>query len=68
MTETTPSRDEIILLARQAGLTLPPAYLDELVDAYGHVQAMVARLPGSRPRADEPAHAFRPAAFLPRGV
>jgi hypothetical protein len=29
----TPSQDEIVRLARQAGLDLPPAYLQELVEA-----------------------------------
>jgi len=60
-----PSQDEIVRLARQAGLDLPPAYLDELVEAYGHVRAMVARLPAGRPHGDEPAHIFVPQKFLP---
>lgn len=60
-----PSQDEIVRLARQAGLNLPQAYLDELVEAYGHVRAMVARLPAGRPRSDEPAHTFVPRQFLP---
>lgn len=65
MTDATPSREEIVLLARHAGLDLPDAYLDELVDAYGRVRAMVARLPQSRPRGDEPAHVFSALKFLP---
>ena len=60
-----PSQDEIVRLARQAGLELAPAYLDELVEAYGHVRAMIARLPAGRPYGDEPAHIFVPQKFLP---
>ena len=66
MTEATMSRDEIVSLAKYAGLHLPPEYFDELVDAFGHVQRMVARLPAKRPHADEPAHVFNPAKFLPK--
>jgi hypothetical protein len=66
MTEYMPSRDEIIILAKHAGLDLPPAYLDELVDAYTNVHRIVARIPWARPRSDEPAHVFMPAKFLPR--
>ncbi len=58
-----PSREEVSLLARQAGLDLPPAYLEELVEAYGHVRQMVGRIAGARPHGDEPAHAFVPARF-----
>lgn len=57
--------DEIMLLARQAGLELPPAYARELRDAYGCVREMIARLPMGRPRGDEPAHVFVPNKFLP---
>ncbi len=67
MQEASPSRDEIVLLARNAGLDLPEAYLDELVDAYGRVRAMVARLPQSRPRGDEPAHVFSATKFGTEG-
>jgi hypothetical protein len=66
MAEHTPSRDEIVLLARHAGLDLPAAYLDELVSAYANVQRMVARIPWDHPRGDEPAHVFTPVTFLPR--
>ncbi len=65
MPQAALSRDEILLLARQAGLDLPDAYVDELVDAYGFVAAMVGRLPRNRARADEPAHVFQPITFLP---
>ena len=41
----TPTDEEIALLARQAGLDLPPEYLQELVDAYGHVRRMIDRIP-----------------------
>jgi hypothetical protein len=60
-----PSKEEVSLLARQAGLDLPPAYLQELVEAYGNVRQMIERIPGARPHGDEPAHVFVPAKFLP---
>jgi hypothetical protein len=65
MAEADVTRDEILLLARHAGLDLPAAYQDELVEVFGHVRAMVARLPAPRARQDEPAHVFVAKAFLP---
>ncbi len=62
MTET-PSEDEIVLLARQAGLNLPAEFLPELISAYGNVRRMIDRLPTGRPRGDEPAHVFVPTKF-----
>lgn len=64
---TTPTDEEIALLARQAGLDLPPEYLQELVDAYGHVRRTMEHIPAVRPRGDEPAHVFVPTKFLPKG-
>jgi hypothetical protein len=64
----TPTDEEIALLARHAGLDLPPEYLQELVDAYGHVRRMVDRIPVIRSRGDEPAHVFMPTIFLPKGA
>jgi hypothetical protein len=66
MSDEPMGRDEIAALARHAGLALPPAYLDELVSAYGHVRAMIARLPDGRPRGDEPAHVFDAPRFAPK--
>lgn len=66
MTEA-PSNDEVAMLAKQAGLDLPPAYLDELADAYAHVRRMVGRIPSHRQRGDEPAHVFVPTRFGPEG-
>jgi hypothetical protein len=63
----TPSQDEIILLARQAGLDLPPEYFAELIEAYGNVRQMIKRIPTGRPRGDEPAHPFNPVKFNPEG-
>ncbi|MGE0224444.1 MAG: hypothetical protein AB7F35_12490 [Acetobacteraceae bacterium] len=65
---TTPTPDEIVLLAKQAGLNLPPDYLQELIDAYGNVRRMIDRIPQGRPRGDEPAHVFVPTKFLPTGA
>ena len=61
----SPSRDDIAVLARYAGLDLPPAYFDQLVAAYADVRRMIANLPCEQSRADEPAHVFDPTAFLP---
>ena len=60
----TPSRDEIVQLARQAGLVLPSEYVPELIEAYGHVHRMIGRISKVRPHGDEPAHVFVPAKFL----
>jgi hypothetical protein len=59
------SREEIASRARDAGLDLPDAYLDELVSAYAHVRAMLQRLPRNRSYGDEPAHVFVPARLAP---
>jgi hypothetical protein len=59
------TNDEIVLMARQAGLDLPPAYFQELKEAYTIVRAMIARMPTGRPRGDEPAHVFVATKFLP---
>ncbi len=63
MQDEQTDRDAILTAARLAGLHLPAAYADELVDAYAHVRALVARLPTPRARGDEPAHVFDPARF-----
>jgi hypothetical protein len=60
-----PTHDEIALLARQAGIDLPPEYFQQLVDAYSNVRRMVARLPRDWPREAEPAHVFVPTTYLP---
>ena len=61
----TPSDDDIKWLARQAGLDLPAEFMPELIEAYGHVRQMTARVRAARPRGDEPAHVFVASAFLP---
>lgn len=60
-----PTDDDIIRLARQAGLDLPAEFIPELLEAYGHVRQMIERLSSARPRGDEPAHVFVASAFLP---
>ncbi|MXQ14463.1 hypothetical protein [Microvirga makkahensis] len=60
-------REELVILAKNAGLNLPEEYFPDLVDAYGHVQEMLARLHRGRARGDEPAHVFVPKTFLPAG-
>ncbi|MPZ35165.1 MAG: hypothetical protein GEV13_30025 [Rhodospirillales bacterium] len=61
----TPTDDDIVRLARQAGLDLPDEFMAELIDAYGHVRQMTERLSAVRPHGDEPAHVFVASAFLP---
>lgn len=66
MTKPPPlSDDDIVRLARQAGLDLPAELMPELIEAYGHVRQMVERLGSPRPRSDEPAHVFVASAFRP---
>ena len=60
-----PTDDDIMRLARQAGLDLPAEFMPELIEAYGHVRQMTGRLSAARPRSDEPAHVFVAAAFQP---
>ena len=62
---TKPLDDDIVRLARQAGLDLPAEFIPELLEAYGHVRQMIERLSAARPRGDEPAHVFVASAFLP---
>ena len=59
----TPSDDDIVDLARQAGLDFPAEFMPELIEAYGHVRQMVERISTARPRGDEPAHVFVASAF-----
>jgi hypothetical protein len=58
-------RDDILSVARLAGLHLPTSYAAELVEAYEHVRRLVALLPQPTARGDEPAHIFDPARFGP---
>ena len=60
-----PTDDDIVRLARQAGLDLPARFVPELIDAYGHVRRMLERVSAARPRGDEPAHVFVASAFKP---
>ena len=61
----TPTDDDIVPLARQAGLDLPAEFMPELIEAYGHVRRMTERVRAARPRSDEPAHVFVASAFQP---
>ena len=67
MTDKPATREEIAVMARLAGLSLAPQYFDELVDAYHNVEPMLARVRRSRARAVEPAHAYDPRKFMPKG-
>lgn len=60
------TREEIAVLAHQAGLDLPPDIFEELVEAYGNIEPMLMRLRRGRDRADEPAHVFDPRKFMPQ--
>ena len=64
------SREEFAVLVRHAGLTLSEAQQGSLYEVYGHLEAMVARLRGSRDGGDrargaEPAHVFVPGQAWP---
>lgn len=61
----TLTEEEIVRLARQAGLDLPAEFMAELVDAYRQVRRMTERVSAARPRGDEPAHVFVASAFQP---
>ena len=67
MNRAPATRDEIFTLAKMAGLSLSPQYFDELVEAYHNIEPMLQRIRRGRDRADEPAHAFDPRKFMPRG-
>ena len=66
MDEPQPGRDDILRMAKLAGLRLPAVYEAELVDAYAHIRRLVSLLPQPRARGDEPAQIFDPARFGPR--
>lgn len=65
MTIPPATREDIAVLARNAGLNLSDEYFEELVQAYGVVEPMLRRIRNSRDRADEPAHTFDPRKFMP---
>jgi hypothetical protein len=66
MTEDV-TREEVLVLAAQAGLDLPEPYLEELISAYRHLRVMLARIDRDRPRGEEPAHVFPARAFEGEG-
>ena len=55
--------DDVLRMAKFAGLHLPSSYEAELAEAYQYVRQLVALLPKPRARSDEPAHVFDPARF-----
>ena len=65
MDEPQLDHEDVLAIARLAGLRLPAAYESELVDAYSHVRRLVALVPRPRSRGDEPAHAFDPTGVAP---
>ncbi len=60
------SAADFAVLAAQTGLPLTAEQLRELHQGYATIEAMLARINRTRPRADEPAHVFRAGAFGPR--
>ena len=58
------TEEEIRLLLRRAGLDLPEELLRQFVAAWPNYEAMVRRIPRSRPYDEEPAHSFRPSRFF----
>jgi hypothetical protein len=65
MDEPHAGRDEILAIARLAGLHLTAAYEAELLEAYEHVRRLVALIPRPHARGDEPAHVFDPVKLGP---
>ena len=59
------TREDIAVLARNAGLDLSDEHFEELVQSYGVVEPMLRRIRNGRDRADEPAHTFDPRKFMP---
>ena len=53
-------RDEVEVLVKAAGLAPSPEQFDEIVEAYGYVRAMTARLKSGFGYGSEPAHVFVP--------
>src|SRR4030095_5964047 len=58
-------RDDILRMARLAGLNLPRSYEAEPVEADKQVRRLVMLLPQPHSRGDEPAHIFDPGRFGP---
>jgi hypothetical protein len=58
------TEEEIRLLLRRAGLDLPEELLTQFLAAWPSYEAMVRRIPRSRPYDEEPAHSFRPSRFF----
>ncbi len=56
------TKDEFVVLAKRAGLTLSEAQHGTLYEVYGHLETMLTRLRGGveRARGAEPAHVFVP--------
>ena len=57
-------RKKSACLLRRAGLDLPEELLTQFVAAWPSYEAMVRRIPRSRPYDEEPAHSFRPSRFF----
>ncbi|MBT9289691.1 hypothetical protein [Prosthecodimorpha staleyi] len=55
--------EEIALLVKLARLDPAPAQFDEIVEAYGFIQEMTARLHTNFDFSAEPAHVFTPVKF-----
>jgi hypothetical protein len=66
MTRQQLERDEILAMARLAGLDRLGPYEAELVDAHSHIRRLVTLLPQPSGRDHEPAHIFDPARFGPK--
>lgn len=59
--------DRMSVLLAQADFDLAEPYLSELIEAYGYVRTMSARVHGYYGFAEEPAQVFDPRAFEPTG-
>jgi len=55
--------DQILVMLQQADFALPEPYLSEIINAYGYVQRLAARVQRGYRFDEEPAHVFNPLVF-----
>ena len=63
MSEPTEHHSEIAALLSVAGIKPDASQLEMIVDAYGHVKAMLASIPRDFNAGDEPVRSFDPGCF-----
>lgn len=61
------TREDVLQMARWAGLDLPPKFHGDLMAAHAKLEGMLSRMKRERERGAEPAHVFLPERFMPQG-